>query len=363
MLRLELTQGADATWGIQTTNRDGSQPTGFLSSDVLTAAVWQGTNLGTLFAPTVLWYAAGAGQITLAIAGSQTAGLDPSADYHLQIYVSRGSSTPPCVVDAVVTILPAPGSAAQLIQPYCQYTDLLLWAPWVQMVQRRDTDVEGFYAERLQARKWLDWLIVRAWRGTSAAYFGDAGRSAQFWLGSWVRRTPLPSYWLMNQLAGGFVQTATVTAAGSGYSSAPTVTAPDPPVAPGNSTATLSANISSTGHVTSVFVNTQGYGYTPGQTLTLTLSGGGGTGATATAKVPTGVLILRDQVVRVCALKAASIIGLSQVGLSNSIASHGAVFRDMASAEVANIVAELDLNGDGIADLPIPLQATNTMFT
>jgi hypothetical protein len=35
----------------------------------------------------------------------------------------------------------------------------------------------------------------------------------------------------------------------------------------------------------------------------------------------------------------------------------------MASSEASTAVAELDLNGDGIADLAIPLIATNTLFS
>ena len=49
--------------------------------------------------------------------------------------------------------------------------------------------------------------------------------------------------------------------------------------------------------------------------------------------------------------------------MNNQMATYGGLFRDKASAEVLNVVAELDLNGDGIADLPIPINPTNTMFT
>ena len=211
---------------------------------------------------------------------------------------------------------------------------------------------------RLRAKKWLDWLIVKSWRGTSAAYFGDAGRSAQFWLGSWVRRTPLPSYWLINQLSGGIVQQQpTVTAAGSGYSYANVTFSGGG--APSGGQATATATVSG-GQVISITLTSAGYGYTSTPTVTIT---GPGTGATATCTISQQVLILREQTKRACAYKAASFIGLGQIGRQNNIAAHGAMFRDWATAEIDGIVAELDLNGDGIADLPIPINVTNTMFT
>jgi hypothetical protein len=114
------------------------------------------------------------------------------------------------------------------------------------------------------------------------------------------------------------------------------------------------------GQVISIQLNAAGYGYTSTPTVVIS---GNGTGATATCQLSQQVLMLRPQIVRVTALKAASIAGLGQIGSRNNIAAIGAMFRDMATAEVNGVVAELDLNGDGIADLPIPLGLTNTMFT
>jgi hypothetical protein len=373
MSDLIIVQGGAADWPLQTWNRGSQTTPAYASGDTLTAYVYPGGSQASLFSCTVGWYTAGStqtgygqGQVQVSVTSAQSATLEAGGKYTLIVWWTSGSTgkTAP-IWRGPVYCEPAAGSSTEAIAPYCQLADLLQYAPWIRTLQNIDLDIESFYTQRLQAREWLDWLIVRSWRGTSAAYFGDSGRSAQFWLGSWVRRTPLPSYWLIGQLAGGFFLSSaiTITNAGSGYSSLPTVTAQAPPVASGNSTATMSANLNGSGGIGSIFVNTQGLGYTPGGTYTLAISGGGGANAAATAVASSGVLIQRPQIQRICAYKAISIIGLAQIGINNQQASYGAYFRDMASSEVLTVVAELDLNGDGIADLPIPISPTNTMFT
>jgi hypothetical protein len=357
LLQLDVVQGSSADWVLAAINRDGSTPTGFLSSDTLTATVWQGQSQTALFSPTVSWNTYTSGLINLSVSSAQTSGLDQNGKYHLQISVTRSGVTS-VVSDCLLKILASAGSGTQTTIPYCTLADMLLHANWVTMVQDEDADQESFYSQRLEATTWLNRLIVRSWRGTSAAYFGDSGRSAQFWLGSWVRRTPLSSYWLTNQLSGGIVQSQlTVTAAGSGYTFANVTFSGGGAPALGQATATATV---SGGQVISLQLNSAGYSYTSAPTITIT---GNGSNATATCKISLHTLLLQPEVVRVCALKAASVIGLGQIGRRHNIAALGALFRDMASSEANCIVAELDLNGDGIADLPIPLNVTNTMFT
>ena len=356
MLELEVVQGSAADWVLGAINRDGSTPTGFLGTDTLTATVWQGQSQAALFSPTVSWNTFSSGLVNLALTSAQTTGLDQIGKYHLQISVTRGG-TSTVIVDCLLKILPTAGTSTQTVIPYCAMSDMLLHANWVTMVQDDNADQEAFYSQRLEATNWLNRLIVKAWRGTSAAYFGDAGRSAQFWLGSWVRRTPLSSLWLTQQLSGGLVNTITITAPGSGYTTAAiTFTGGG---APAKGVAQASLTISG-GQVISSQITTYGYGYTSAPTVTIA---GNGTGATATCTITQHTLVLYPEVVRVCALKAASLVGLGQIGRKHNIAALGALFRDMASSEVNCLVAELDLNGDGTPDLPIPLNATNTMFT
>lgn len=354
MLLIEVVQGSNADYVLQAINRDGSIPTQFLSSDTLSASVWQGQTQTVLFAPSVSWSNATMGQVALTLTGSQSSGLDYAGSYHLQVSATRGSVTT-TIIDCMLRVLAAPGSATDTAVTYCAYADLLRYAPWITMVQDVDVHQEGYYSERLEATTWLNWLIVKAWRGTSAAYFGDAGRSAQFWLGSWVRRTPLPSYWLQNMLSGGVIQQPiTVSAGGSGYTYANVSFSGG-----GGTGATAQATVSN-GQVISITLTAAGYGWLSTPTVVIT---GNGTGASATCTISKSTLLQRPQIIRVCALKAASIIGLGQIGRQPSIANYGALFRDWATSEADTIVAELDLNGDGIADLPIPLGSTNTMFT
>jgi hypothetical protein len=276
-LDLSVVQGSAADWVLQAINRDGTVPTGFLISDVLAATVWTGQNQTSLFSPAVNWSDSTSGKVALSVTSAQTTGLDQAGDYHLQVTATRLGKTV-TIIDCSLRILAAAGSGTQAVNPYCAYSDLLLYGPWVTLIQQFDTDQEGFYSQRLAARKWLDELIIRSWRGTSQAYFGDAGRTAQFWLGGWVRRTSLMSQWL-------------------------------------------------------------------------------------TDKLTANQLLVKDHTVRICTFKSLSLIGLTQIGKAGQFAQHGSYYEDLANSEASTYVAELDLNGDGIADLPIPLGSTNTLFT
>jgi hypothetical protein len=356
MLQLDGTQGSQSNWVLTAINRDGSTPTGFLSSDTLSASAWAGQTQAPLFSPIVSWNDYTTGKVNLRITSAEMAQLDYAGTYHIQISATRAGA-PVVIIDCLLNVHPAPGAASQTVTPYCTLDDLLEHAPWITMIQDDTSDQEAFYSQRLESKQWLDNLIVKAWRGTSAAYFGDPGRGAQYWLGGWARRSPMPSQWLIDQLSGGVViQPVTVTAAGSGYSFANVTWSGGGP----NAFLPTGFCIVSGGQVISISVIQAGYGLTSTPTMAIT---GDGTGATATCTISANVLMLRPQIVRIAALKAASIVGMGQIGRMNSIAVFGALWRDMASSEVNTIVAELDLNGDGIADLPIPLGVTNTLFT
>ena len=74
-------------------------------------------------------------------------------------------------------------------------------------------------------------------------------------------------------------------------------------------------------------------------------------------------LILRPQIVEACAYKAISIIGLNQIGINNQQAAYGCYFRDMAERVMCGTTAEIDLNGDGIGEIFVALDSTNTLET
>ena len=356
MLQLDIIQGSQANFVVAAENRDGSVPTGFLGTDTLTSSVWGGQNQAALFSPAAAWSDFTVGSVALSFTGANTAGLDYAGTYHGNVSATRSGITS-VIQDFLVRILPSPGTGTQTTVPYNTYADMLEHAPWITMIQDDNTASEGFYKQRLEAKTWFDWLIVRSWRGTSTALFGDPGRSASQWSGSFAGRTPLPSQWLINQLSGGIViNPITLATQGSGYTFANVVFSGGGP----NAIQATGYCIVSGGQVISLQLIQAGTGYTSVPTVTIT---GDGTGATGTCKISANVLILRPQTIRVCALKAASIVGLGQIGRMNNIAVFGAMWRDMASSEASTCVAELDQTGNGIADLAIPLGSTNTLFS
>jgi hypothetical protein len=166
----------------------------------------------------------------------------------------------------------------------------------------------------------------------------------------------MPSKWLIDQLSGGVViPPLMLTAGGSGYTWARVEFSGGGPLAvQAQGTAIVSG-----GQVISLQLISAGNSYSSTPIMTIV---GDGTGATGFCKISGNVLMLRPNIVRICALKAASIVGMGQIGRQNNIAVFGAMWRDMASSEASTIVAELDLNGDGFADMSIPLVATNTLF-
>ena len=88
----------------------------------------------------------------------------------------------------------------------------------------------------------------------------------------------------------GEVDSVTITNAGSGYTSAPTVTFSDPPTGTDVATGTVMFGFTSGGGISSITVDMAGSGYTSAPTVAFT--GGGGTGASAIA-------VLGDEVVSV----------------------------------------------------------------
>gem|GEM_PF-5775600 len=112
-----------------------------------------------------------------------------------------------------------------------------------------------------------------------------------------------------------------------------------------------------------ITVGIAGMGYPPGSTLTLSISGGGGSGATATANVSAGALMIRPQITRLTAYKAIAFVAAAQIASNNKLSSFANYFLDLVSAEFQQTVAELDINGDGLADMAIPLGRSNTIYT
>jgi hypothetical protein len=279
---LQIVQGSVADWILQITNRDGSYPA-FANGDTVASQVYQGQTQAVLFAPPTVWAGGigySTGSVQVSPLSAQTLATDPNGEYSLQVWwTSQDATRTACVLRAAVDVLPAAGSSTQLVTPYCQLSDLMQYAPWIGQVQDRDTDGEGFYSQRAQARDWLDWTILRCYRGASVGNFEFASTMAFAFGGGvgWRRGTgPSPSMiqWLQQNL-----------------------------------------------------------------------------------------LILRPQIVEACAYKAVSILGLAQIGLNNQQAEYGCYFRDMADRVLCETVAEIDLNADGVGEIFVALDSTNTLET
>ena len=101
MLQLDAIQGSQVDYVLGVINRDGSQPTQFLSSDTLTATVSQGQNQPALFNPTVTWNSYLTGLVNVQIAGSQTSGLDQVAACEIGILCHAGYSDGDCIKTAM----------------------------------------------------------------------------------------------------------------------------------------------------------------------------------------------------------------------------------------------------------------------
>lgn len=210
MTQLKIVWGSSRDYPLQAINEGGVSFPSFSANDVLTAYVYQGQNLVPLFNPTVTWFTNngtqtgfGQGQVLVSIANAQAATLDEGGTYSLQVWWSPAVQPDKSAAIARCTLYvePSPGTATQQIVPYCQLSDMLMYANWITIVQNADTDEEGFYSQRLQARKWMDMMILNAYRGAFVGMFEDLSVMAfDFGNVGW-RRSLGPSQALFDYLA------------------------------------------------------------------------------------------------------------------------------------------------------------------
>jgi hypothetical protein len=376
MQTLRITQGADKDYPLQAHNTGGQTNPAYAAADTLAAYVYRGQDQAVLFATPVAWYAPvdpvtllplqtgyDQGQVLVSISKANSATLDPGGSYLLLVWWTKAdlSRTEP-IARCMLLVEPAAGLGTQLIVPYCSYKDMLDHAPWIGLTRDLDSDQEGYYSQRLQARKWLDDLIIGSWQGTSYAAFGDPGFPASQWSGGWGGRTPLTSQWLRDRLTtGGFTAPAVITSSGTGYATAPDVTVQ----APGGlgTQATWLATVNLDGTLATITPVAPGSGYVAGAVYPPVITGGGGTGGAAMATTTAGALMLREPIIRACAFKAIGIVGKGQPGSKNQYAQQGYMFERMADDEVLSATVELDLNLDGLADTAVVIGAAPVFYT
>jgi hypothetical protein len=168
MTPLEVVQGARKNYALQCNNPDGTtpQPGDLLAGDVLTGSVWAGQNQAAIFAPSVVWYTARStqtgydeGQVLVTVTAAQSALLDAAGVYQVQVFDAQSGGDPACIWWGTLTCLPSAGTATQTLTTYTADSDLTFYAPWLESILENSTDQEGFYPQRLRARKWLDRII------------------------------------------------------------------------------------------------------------------------------------------------------------------------------------------------------------
>lgn len=269
--RWRTTAGSGTINTITIKGPDGN-PLVMTGSESLVCEVWIGGDHAPLFTVTPTASDAAVGQWDVAITPAQTTGMSQGL-YDVLVKYADGSGD--CYYGGL-EILQAPGTGTPG-KTYGTYNDLLKVAQWVKMVQTED-DEAGFLEQRIDARAWLDDILLKSYRGAASSPNYEMSIAAQTFAGGGARRTAFPSRWLREQL-------------------------------------------------------------------------------------DADKLILRADVVRAVSYYAASLVGLNQVGFETKLAARGAWCLQMAEAIASNLVGELDLDGDGKAELVIPVMASNTLFT
>ncbi|MGO8903892.1 MAG: hypothetical protein ACLQU5_36985 [Isosphaeraceae bacterium] len=181
----------------------GSTASGsFLSTDVLTASVWAGSNEVPLLTPAASWISAVNAQIQVSLQNADSLSLAYGV-YYLQAYATR-AGTPP----RTTALLPRGTSLEIIANPaataprpaYISITDIRKIAPWIDDLQVPDSHM-GFDEQLADARDWLDEMTLRNYRGGNVSLLGYHGFALDAWYTGGGRRTSLTNRWLFAALA------------------------------------------------------------------------------------------------------------------------------------------------------------------
>ena len=202
-IAVQLMQGTARDFPFQVTNPDGTIPTGiFLTSDVLTAKIWAGSNEAPLVNPIAAWISATNAQYQISIENTASSSL-PYGIYYLQAYATRAGtparSTALLPRGTSLEIIAAP--VADTVRPsYISIVDLRRIAPWIDDLQVPDSH-EGFDDPCADSRDWLDEMTLRNYRGGNVSLLGYHGMALDAWYTGGGRRTSLSNRWLIGCLA------------------------------------------------------------------------------------------------------------------------------------------------------------------
>lgn len=170
----------------------------FLGSDTLSVNVWPGGSQAVTFNPTAIWLdPTGAATYQLTIGASQTATL-AAGRYEGATYLSRNGLR--SKIDGFELVLTQAAGTDTLRPVYCQLTDMLKFAPWLQNVQARE-DLTGFADQRADAREWYENIVLRCYRGGGWGNYNEHSAAAFAFAGGGPRKQIGKSIWLTQQLA------------------------------------------------------------------------------------------------------------------------------------------------------------------
>jgi len=217
-IAIQLAQGTSADWQFQLmgttaptepwtldpeqtvliSGTPGSTAQGsFLSTDVLTAKVWAGSNETPLLTPTASWISAPNAQFQVSLQNTDSSSLAYGI-YYLQAYATR-AGTP----TRTTALLPRGSSLEIIAAPlavvprptYIGIADLRKIAPWIDDLQVPDSH-EGFDDPCADSRDWLDEITLRNYRGGNVSLLGYHGFALDAWYTGGGRRTSLTNRWL-----------------------------------------------------------------------------------------------------------------------------------------------------------------------
>lgn len=191
MIRIQaldpITIGQDKVYDCELykSNLPTSAITTYTSSATFTAYFYRGDDQASLFTPTCAWTSATAGTFSVTLPASSTASL-AEGTYRLDVFITEGGIKSHAV-RASVEVLATAGSGTAPAT-YCTYEDMLKYAPWLRTMVDTAEDQAGFAEQRGQARKWLEDLAHKHYRGQR--FFVNGG----YWT--------LPNTWAMTRLSG-----------------------------------------------------------------------------------------------------------------------------------------------------------------